>query len=119
MNGLFTDPTQFYINMHTTDNPGGVIRGTVLEERLCRSINQMTQAEENPPTGVAGGANSMTYVRVDRDSTGNVTGGAVSFNANYSLSGPQTFTGFHIHNGKIGVNGPVVINTGLSGSNSV
>src|SRR5262249_31683882 len=72
-----------------------------------------------PPTGVAGGANSMTYVRVDRDSTGNVTGGVVSFNLNYSLDGQQTFTGLHIHNAKIGVNGPVVINTGLSGANSV
>ena len=118
LNGLFTDPTQFYINMHTTDNPGGVIRGQ-FSQNVYVFYNQMTQAEENPPTGVAGGANSMTYVRVDRDSTGNVTGGVVSFNANYSLSGPQTFTGFHIHNGKIGVNGPVVINTGLSNSNSV
>src|SRR5262249_31885663 len=27
LNGLFTDPTQYYINMHTTVNPGGVIRG--------------------------------------------------------------------------------------------
>src|SRR5262249_53501103 len=118
LNGLFADPTQFYINMHTTDNPGGAIRGQ-FTKNVYVFYNQMTQAEENPPTGAAGGANSMTYVRVDRDSTGNVTGGAVSFNANYSLAGPQTFTGFHIHNAKIGVNGPVVINTGLSGANSV
>src|SRR5215467_9277920 len=118
LNGLFADPTQFYINMHTTDNPGGAIRGQFSKDVFV-FYNQMTQAEENPPTGVAGGANSMTYVRIDRDSTGNATGGAVSFNANYSLAGPQTFTGFHIHNAKIGVNGPVVINTGLSGTNTV
>jgi hypothetical protein len=118
LNGLFADPTQFYINMHTTDNPGGAIRGQ-FSRNVYVFYNQMTQAEENPPTGVAGAANSMTYVRVDRDSTGNVTAGAVSFNVNYSLAGPQTFTGLHIHNAKIGVNGPVVINTGLSGSNSV
>ena len=29
LNGLFNDPTQFYINMHTTVNPGGVIRADV------------------------------------------------------------------------------------------
>ena len=24
---MLTDPSGFYVNMHTTDNPGGVIRG--------------------------------------------------------------------------------------------
>jgi len=118
LNGLFSDPTQFYVNMHTTVNSGGVMRGQ-LSKNLYVFFNQMTQAEENPPTGVPGTANSMTYVRVDRDSTGNVTGGAVSFNINYNMGSQQTFTGFHIHNGKIGVNGPVVISTGLSGTNTV
>jgi len=118
LNGLFSDPTQFYVNMHTTVNPGGVIRGQ-LSRDLYVFFNQMTQAEENPPTGVTGTANSMTYVRLDRDSTGNVTGGAVSFNINFNMGSQQTFTGFHIHNGKIGVNGPVVINTGLSPTNTV
>jgi hypothetical protein len=61
----------------------------------------------------------MTYVRVDRDSTGNVTGGTLSFNVKYNMGGPVTFNGWHIHNGKIGVNGPVVINTGLGGSDAV
>ena len=118
LTGLFNDPTQYYINMHTTVNPGGVIRGQ-LSKDVYVFFNQMTQAEENPPTGVAGTSNSMTYVRLDRDSAGNVTGGAVSFNLNYNMGGAQTFTGLHIHNGKIGVNGPVVINTGLSALNPV
>jgi hypothetical protein len=118
LNGLFADPTQYYINLHTTVNPGGVIRGQ-LSRNLFAFFNEMTQAEENPPTGVSGTANSMTYVQVNRDSTGNVTSGAVSFNLNFNMGSTQTFTGLHIHNGKIGVNGPVVINTGLSGTNPV
>jgi hypothetical protein len=118
LNGLFTDPAQYYVNLHTTANPGGVIRGQ-LSKNVYAFFNQMTQAEENPPTGVSGTANSMTYVRVDRDSTGNVTGGAVSFNLNYSMGSTQTFTGLHIHNGKVGANGPVVIDTRLSGTNTI
>src|SRR5215467_7253882 len=118
LNGLFTDPTQYYVNMHTTVNPGGVIRGQ-LSKNVYVFFNQMTQAEENPPTGVTGTANSMTYVRIDRDSTGNVVSGAVSFNLNYDMGGAVTFTGLHIHNGKVGVNGPVVINSGLSGTNPI
>jgi len=118
LNGLFSDPTQFYVNMHTTVNPGGVIRGQ-LSRNVFVFFNQMTQAEENPPTGVSGTANSMTYVLINRDSTGNVTGGAVSFNINFNMGSQQTFTGLHIHNGKIGVNAPVVINTGLNATNPV
>src|SRR5262249_4007301 len=81
--------------------------------------NQMTQAEEVPPTGAPGTADSMTYVRLDRDSTGNVVSGAVSFNVNYSMGTAQTFSGLHIHNAKIGVNGAVVINSQISGTNTV
>src|SRR5206468_8343462 len=98
LNGLIADPTQYYINMHTTANPGGVIRGQ-LSKDVYAFFNQMTQAEENPPTGVSGTANSMTFVRLDRDSTGNVVSGAVSFNVSYEMGSAQTFTGLHIHNG--------------------
>lgn len=119
LTGLMSDPTQFYINMHTTVFPGGLIRGQ-LSKNSYVFFNQMTQAEENPPTGVSGTSNSMTYVRIDRDSTGNVTGGAVSFNLNYNFGGgPLTFTGLHIHNGKSGVNAGVVISTGISGTSPV
>jgi hypothetical protein len=118
LNGLFADPTQFYINLHTTVNAGGAIRGQLAKDVFV-FLNQMTQAEENPPTGVSGTADSRTVVRLDRDSTGNVTGGTVSFNISYNMGSQQTFTGLHIHNGKMGVNGPVVINTGLSGANPV
>jgi uncharacterized protein (TIGR03437 family) len=38
---------------------------------------------------------------------------------NYRFPGSDTFTGLHIHNGKAGENGPVTINTGLSGTNTV
>src|SRR5262245_23866418 len=104
LTGLFTDPTQFYVNMHTTVNPGGVIRGQFTKD-VYAFYNLMTQAEENPPTGVTGTANSLTLIRVSRDSTGNITGGTVSFNVNYNMGSAQTFTGLHIHNAKIGVNG--------------
>lgn len=120
LTGLMNDPTQFYINLHTTVNPGGVIRGQ-LSRNLYVFFNQMTGAEETPVTNTGGYANSMTYVRADRDSTGNIVSGAVSFNLNFNMNGgPVTFTGFHIHNGKFSVAAPVVISTGIAGgANSV
>jgi hypothetical protein len=114
LTGLMSDPTLFYINMHTTVNPGGVIRGQFSKNTYV-FFNQMTQAEEVPPTGSAGTANSMTYARLDRDSTGNVVSGAVSFNLNINMgAGPVTFTGLHIHNGKFATNAAVVLNSGIT-----
>lgn len=51
-----------------------------------------------------------------RDSSGTVTSGQVIFDANYSFPEQVTFTGFHIHTGAAGVNGPVTINSGLTPS---
>jgi hypothetical protein len=119
LTGLFTDPTQYYVNLHTTARPAGLIRGQLSTDTYA-FFGLMTAAEENPPTPVTGTANSMTIVRVTRDSTGNIVSGIVSFNVAYSeLPGPITFTGLHIHNAPFGVNGGVVINTGLSGTNTV
>jgi hypothetical protein len=118
LNGLFADPSQFYVNLHTTANPGGVIRGQ-LSSSTYAFFNLMTQAEENPPTGVPGTANSMMLIGVNRDSTGNIASGAVSFNITYNMGSVQTFTGLHIHRGKIGVNGPVVIDTRLNAGGNV
>jgi hypothetical protein len=115
LNGLFSDPTQYYVNLHTTANPGGVIRGQ-LARNVYVFFNHMTQAEEVPPTGVSGTANSMTYVGVNRDSSGNIASGVVSFNVNYNIGEPVTFSGLHIHSARFGVNGPVLINTGISGA---
>jgi CHRD domain len=115
LTGLMADPTQFYINMHTSVNLGGVMRGQ-LSKNVYVFFNTMNGAEETPVTNTGAIAYSMTYVRADRDSTGNIVSGAVSFNINYNMNGgPVTFTGFHIHNGKFGVAAPVVINTGIAG----
>jgi hypothetical protein len=115
LTGLMADPTQFYINLHTAVNPGGVMRGQ-LSKDLYVFFNTMNGAEEVPQTNTGGIAYSSTRARVNRDSTGNIVSGSVSFNLNFNMNGgPVTFTGLHIHNAKFGVNGSVVINTGIGG----
>ena len=83
-----------YFNAHSTDNPGGEIRG-----QIGRQVHaaQLTASQEVP-------ANSTT-------ATGN---GLVSFDpatkkftARLTLSG-MTATAAHIHPGAVGVNGPVL-----------
>src|SRR5262249_40359008 len=79
----------------------------------------MTGAEETPPINTPVTANSMTIVRVNRDPTGNITSGSVTFNAAYSAGGPVSFTGWHIHNAKFGAPGSVLINTQISAGSPI
>jgi hypothetical protein len=49
LRGLFTDPTQYYVNIHTTDFPGGIMRGQ-LQPRTTR-ISPATPASATTSTG--------------------------------------------------------------------
>jgi len=115
---LLIDPTLFYVDLHTSANPSGVMRGQ-LSPNVYAFFNLMTGAEETPPITGSAAANSMTIVRFNRDSTGNITNGVVTFNSVFNMGGPISFTGWHIHNGKFGVPGNVVIDTATRASNPI
>ena len=118
LTSLLADPTQFYINLHTTVNPGGAIRGQ-LEKDVLNFLSLMTGSEEIPFNPTTGTSNSLITLRATRDAAGTITGGTTTFDLDYNFPGAQTFTGLHIHNQKIGVNGSVFINTGISGGSPV
>jgi hypothetical protein len=98
-----------------------VIRAQLVKETYhFKTI--MTTANENPPiTGVDTAATGWVTVKINRDAAANITGGSVTFDVNFTNTGPITFTGLHIHYpGVAGVNAGVVINTGVAGgANSV
>lgn len=115
---LLVDPAGFYVNLHTTDNPGGAIRGQLVRARMTVLLSQLSPLNEVPPIS---GLNASGFCSVTLITTaladGTLTSGEVIFDANYTGFPEGTnFTGFHIHSGAAGVNGPVVINTGLAGT---
>jgi hypothetical protein len=83
-------------------------------------VAQLNPAGENPAitnaeSGGTGAAQiSMT---VTRDSSNNVTGGSAVMTFQLGGFPATTVVGAHIHRGAAGVNGPVIVNTGLSGVN--
>jgi len=84
-------------------------------------VAQLSPANENPAitNAEAGGTGAAQIsMTVTRDSSNNVTGGSARMT--FQLSGfPITnVVGAHIHRGGAGVNGPVIVNTGLSGVNT-
>ena len=91
------------------------IVGLVFVLMLSATVNAetfhayLTGAQENPPVTT----NGSGYARVVL----NESAGTISFTVVYNnLSSAQTAS--HIHDGVIGVNGPVIINLGASGGTS-
>jgi uncharacterized protein (TIGR03437 family) len=121
VNGILSNPAGYYVNMHTTDFPGGVMRGQLQRADMVVLMGQMSPANEVPPiAGLDASAIGTVVALRTRDASGAATSGLVIFDANYrGFTEGTTFTGFHIHNGPAGVNAGVTINTGISATNSV
>lgn len=120
LKGMFENPANYYANLHTTVYPGGIIRGQLYRAERSMLIGKMSPANENPAIADFAGTalGSVEAVR-GYDAEGRFVAGAATFNVDYTVPEVTTFTGLHIHNGGRTVNGPVMINTGLSGSNTV
>ncbi|MCX6623296.1 MAG: CHRD domain-containing protein [Acidobacteria bacterium] len=114
LNGILADPSQFYVNLHTTKYPNGIIRGQLLRAQVTTLLASMSPLNETPPiTDYQASAQAAVVVVATRDTQGSLTSAQVFFDAAYTMPEAVTFTGFHIHRGGPGVAGPVVINTGL------
>src|SRR5262245_4174321 len=81
---------------------------------------RMLPDNEVPPISAAGNNASATItVHAGRDGRGNISSASVTFDIDYTVTAATTFTGLHIHNAPVNVNGPIVIDTGISASSPV
>jgi uncharacterized protein (TIGR03437 family) len=123
VNGILANPAGFYVNMHTTDFPGGVMRGQLQRAEMVVLMGEMSPANEVPAIPLDASAIGTVVALRTRDASGAATSGLVIFDANYRGFTEEgtglTLTGFHIHSGPAGVNAPVTINTGIGGANTV
>lgn len=115
---LLAKPSGFYVNLHTTVNPGGAIRAQIVRLVETQAITaQMTTAQENPPitTATGSGIGTITVNPVRDPATGAITSGTVTFTIQHDIPANSVITGLHIHRGIVGVNGAVEIDTGVAG----
>lgn len=120
LQGIWANPANYYLNIHTTANPGGVMRGQL--EATARNTYQilMDPDQEIPfVTGLEADATATVTVYSSRTAAGAVGSATVVFDVTHEFPGSTTFTGLHIHSGVPGVAGPVVINTGIGGAATV
>ncbi len=115
LNELLGNPEGFYINLHTTTNPGGAIRSQLFrtEQRVYGAV--LSPANEVPAitNSQASGLGFLSLL-AGVDARGVLQSAEVIFDVNYAgfAEGTQ-FTGMHIHQGRAAANGPVTIDTGL------
>ncbi len=126
--GILANPAGYYLNIHTTDNPGGAMRGQLMPATytvrmgLLNTASELTTALLSPGVGSnaidseASGAVSIQVI-LAKDASGNPASAQVIFDADYAnFASGTNIVGMHIHKGLAGVGGPVVINSGLTGS---
>ncbi len=118
LRGMLQDPSQYFVDLHTSGNPGGVIRGQLQRAEVAYLMAFMTPANEVPPNvGLNASAVAQVIAIATRDASGKINGGRVIQVASYSFPGPVTFTGFHIHgnvNALPGLTAGVTISSGLT-----
>ena len=94
VNGLISGNA--YINVHTVNNPGGEIRGQLGAAHLQATLNGN---QEVPPVATA--ASGSAFVRLSATQT------VLSYSVDVSDGFSSAITQAHIHNGAVGVNGPI------------
>jgi uncharacterized protein (TIGR03437 family) len=113
INGMLKDPSQYYFNMHTTDNPNGVIRGQLQAAQATFLLGSMTSDVEIPSPGVTASGTAVVFALATFDSNFNLTSGTAYLQTSYSILEQGNFTGFHIHPGLPGATGPASLSSGI------
>src|SRR5262249_31603320 len=122
---MLAKPSGFYVNLHTSTNPGGAIRAQMI--RLVETASNtvaMSSAQEVLPQGApalptAGRPAQLPAPPVHNPATAAIVGGTVTFTIQFDTPAGSVITGLHIHREVAGKNGAVEINTGLGPTNTV
>jgi len=120
LRGLLTNPSAYYVNLHTTAKPGGAIRGQLYRAEEVVLMGLMSTRNEVPAITdlEASGVGVITALRAF-DERGALASGLVTFEVNYNFPEATTMVGMHIHNGPAGAAAGVTIGTTMSASNPV
>ncbi|MBF0497010.1 MAG: CHRD domain-containing protein [Deltaproteobacteria bacterium] len=96
--GLFLQ-TGLYVNVHTTELPNGAIRGQLDPSPVERSVTPLSGAETVPPVTSTGSA--LGVLKVDFKTR--------AISGKLTITGLTNVTAAHIHDGAVGVNGPIIV----------
>ncbi|HBY61200.1 MAG TPA: hypothetical protein DEH78_15365, partial [Solibacterales bacterium] len=121
LRGLLENPAGYYVNLHSTANPGGIIRGQLMRADWQVFAAEMNPRNEVPPiAGLDASGIGTLQLLTTRDTQGRVNSANVVFEVQYRGFPEGTrLQGLHIHTGAAGVNGGVTLDSGLGAANAV
>ncbi|MBX9602426.1 MAG: CHRD domain-containing protein [Bryobacteraceae bacterium] len=116
LQGILADPEAYYFNLHSTDKPGGVMRGQLQRASMMVMMSEMSAANEVPPiAGLNAIGTGTVMILTTRSRQGALTSGLVLFNVAYSgFPSDTVLTAMHVHRGLPGVNGGVVLDSAMT-----
>ena len=109
LRAIVQDPTKFYLNMTSTDQPNGLMRGQLVKAQVVVLMSILTSDNVTPAAANSGSGFGEVVAIGTRDAAGNWTSGEVYLWATYSSDDLSTFSGFHIHLGQPGSAGAIGI----------
>jgi uncharacterized protein (TIGR03437 family) len=106
---LFVNPTSLYIDVHTTQNPNGMVRAQLRPTDSVTFPLLLDSANETaaPATRVAMPANVTLHTLRNED--GSVAAATMLCDLDLRLSGPDEVLGLYIHDSAAGHDGPMSI----------
>src|SRR5262249_38160678 len=110
---LLDDPTRFYLNMTSQDQPTGLMRGQLQRTQVAVLMGVMNSANVTTPPASGGSGFAQVVALGTRDAAGNWTRGEVYLWATATSSDPTPYNGFHIHTGPPGTAGAIGITATL------
>jgi len=104
---LFLNPGGDYINVHTNQHGGGVMRAQLRPADTMTFPVTMLSANEVAKTNGNMTAPATVTLHTIRNEDGSVAAGTVFFDVDYRFQGSTQITGLHIHDAPAGVNGSI------------
>jgi uncharacterized protein (TIGR03437 family) len=113
LRNLYANPAQYYVNVLTSANPNGAMRGALQRSQMVTLMALLSSDNVVPPSYPPGYGAALVVAIGTRDASGNWTSGEIYCSASYSSQDPSTFTTFQIHVGSAGTNGTVIFTAPL------
>jgi uncharacterized protein (TIGR03437 family) len=113
LRNLLANPSQFYVNVLTSANPNGAMRGQLQRAQKIVLMALLSSDNVVPPVYPPGYGAALVVAIGTRDASGNWTSGEIYCSTTFSTQDPTTFTAFQIHGAPTGANGTAVFSAPL------
>lgn len=110
LRSLYQDPSKFYLNLTTSDQANGLMRGQLAKAQMAVLMATLASDKVLPaPVSDTGSGFGQVVAIGTRDAAGNWASGEVYLWASAFSTDLSSFNGFHIHAGAAGSTGAIAI----------